>query len=108
VSVSSGTGWAVERLLCLCVVNIPSQHGIVVVGVKPVCRECRQLMIHKPSQPTWTVSPPLGSYHPGLLLVLLCESWYAFSALTLLVLRQEEHPACKKLSDEDVLAWLSV
>jgi len=31
----------------------------------------------------------------------------AFSALTLLVGRQEEHPACKKLSGE-VLAWLSV
>jgi len=29
------------------------------------------------------------------------------SAMTLLVGRQEEHPACKKLSDE-VLAWLSV
>jgi len=32
---------------------------------------------------------------------------YAFSALTLLVGRQEEHPACKKLS-AGVLAWLSV
>jgi len=31
----------------------------------------------------------------------------AFSALTLLVGRQEEHPACKKLSGE-VLVWLSV
>jgi len=31
----------------------------------------------------------------------------AFSALTLLVRRQEGHLACKKLSDE-VLAWLSV
>jgi len=30
----------------------------------------------------------------------------AFSAFTLLVGRQEEHRACKKLSDE-VLAWLS-
>ena len=30
-----------------------------------------------------------------------------FSALTLLVGRQEGHPACKKLSDE-VLVWLSV
>jgi len=29
---------------------------------------------------------------------------YAFSALTLLVGRQEKHPACKKLSGE-VLAW---
>jgi len=32
---------------------------------------------------------------------------HAFSALTLLVGRQEEHPACKKLSG-GVLAWLSV
>jgi len=31
---------------------------------------------------------------------------YAFSALTLLVGRQEGHPACKKLSG-GVLAWLS-
>ena len=31
----------------------------------------------------------------------------AFSALTLLVGRQEEHPVCKKLSG-GVLAWLSV
>jgi len=31
----------------------------------------------------------------------------AFSALTLLVGRQEGHPSCKKLSGE-VLAWLSV
>jgi len=31
----------------------------------------------------------------------------AFSALTLLVGHQEEHPACKKLSS-GVLAWLSV
>jgi len=33
--------------------------------------------------------------------------WIVFSALTLLVGHQEEHLACKKLSDE-VLAWLSV
>jgi len=33
--------------------------------------------------------------------------YYAFSALTLSVWQQEEHPACKKLSDE-VLLWLSV
>ena len=32
---------------------------------------------------------------------------FAFSALTLLVGRQEGHPACKKQSGE-VLAWLSV
>jgi len=33
--------------------------------------------------------------------------WSAFSALMLLVGRQEGHPACKKLSG-GVLAWLSV
>ena len=37
----------------------------------------------------------------------LCLRCYAFSALTLLVGRQEGHPACKKLSS-GVLAWLSV
>jgi len=31
----------------------------------------------------------------------------AFHALALLVGRQEEHPACKKTTDE-LLAWLSV
>jgi len=46
-----------------------------------------------------------------LLLLLLLDvsgfSAFAFSALTLLVGRQEEHLTCKKLSD-GVLAWLSV
>jgi len=37
----------------------------------------------------------------------LLRFWVAFGALTLLIGRQEEHSACKKLSD-DVLAWLSV
>jgi len=32
---------------------------------------------------------------------------FAFSALTQLVGRQEEHPTCKKISAE-VLVWLSV
>jgi len=37
--------------------------------------------------------------------MLLCT--FAFSALTLMFGRQEQYPACKKLSDE-MLAWLSV
>ena len=37
----------------------------------------------------------------------LLSSLSVFSALTLLVGRQEGHPACKKQSD-GVLAWLSV
>jgi len=40
------------------------------------------------------------------ILCVLC-TLAAFSALTLLVRCQEEHPACRKLSDE-VLMWLSV
>jgi len=35
------------------------------------------------------------------------SAFSALTALTLLVGRQEEHPACKKLSD-GVLAWLCV
>jgi len=38
---------------------------------------------------------------------MIAFSTIAFSALTLLVGRQEEHLACKKTSDE-VLVWLSV
>jgi len=45
----------------------------------------------------------LHQLHPPVFLLHL----YAFSALTLLVGRQEGHPACKKLSG-GVLAWLSV
>jgi len=40
-------------------------------------------------------------------LCLLFYNVYSLTALTLLTGRQEEHPACKKLSDE-MLAWLSV
>ena len=39
-------------------------------------------------------------------LLLLLLLFIAFSALPLLVWHQEEHPACKKLSDE-VFLWLS-
>ena len=46
----------------------------------------------------------VARYKLGPVFVSLCLS---LSALTLLVGRQEGHPACKKLSGE-VLAWLSV
>ena len=42
-----------------------------------------------------------------LLLLLLLSFPFAFSTLILLVGHQEEHLACKNLSDE-VLAWLSI
>jgi len=40
-------------------------------------------------------------------IIFHCNNSFAFSALTLLVGRQEGHPAYKKLSG-GVLAWLSV
>ena len=42
-------------------------------------------------------------FHRATIKILLVKH----SALTLLVGRQEEHPACNNLSDE-VMAWLSV
>jgi len=41
------------------------------------------------------------------LVLVIIKTSVAFSALTLLVWRQEGHPACKKQSG-GVLAWLSV
>jgi len=49
----------------------------------------------------------VGSHHLFINIIFFSFVMYAFSALTLLVGRQEEHPACKKLSG-GVLAWLSV
>jgi len=42
-----------------------------------------------------------------LLTFTIYQHLYAFSALALLLGRQEGHPTCKKLS-EQVQAWLSV
>ena len=61
-------------------------------------------------------SGAFGDIGPKGALFIYFYKWYlfiylfiicAFSALTLLVGRQEEHPACKKQSG-GVLAWLSV
>jgi len=51
-----------------------------------------------------------GKYHEDISeLSFVVKISSAFSALTLLVGHQEEHPACKKLSDAvGVLVWLSV
>ena len=48
----------------------------------------------------------LTNFHFCVLSYCHCSVTFAFSALTLLVGRQEGHPACKKLSG-GVLAWLS-
>jgi len=42
-----------------------------------------------------------------VIIIIITYCCNAFSALTLLVGRQEEYPACKKLSG-GVVAWLSV
>jgi len=50
----------------------------------------------------------MEDYHTQRLRYFIADvQWFDFSALTLLVGRQEGHPpACKKMSGE-VLAWLS-
>ena len=67
------------------------------------------MAIFVPSSNNETLKFPLGKFFyckaNFFVLCLLGDS--AFSALTLLVGRQEWHPACKKMSC-GVLAWLSV
>jgi len=73
-------------------------------------------MLNRYKQPDLKLRQPCGAVQICLLLLLLFVIYYyyllsvlfAFSALTLLVGRQEEHPACKKLLSGGVLAWLSV
>ena len=58
---------------------------------------------------SWAM-PPFDRAHTtsySTLIETMCLSFIAFSALTLLVGRQEGHPACKK-TECRVLAWLSV
>ena len=49
----------------------------------------------------------MASRQTVYILFLANDRFQSFSALTLLVGRQEGHPACKKLSG-GVLVWLSV
>ena len=49
-----------------------------------------------------------AKYHAVNLIFTLSFTQCAFSALTLLVGRQEGHPACKKKLSGGVLVWLSV
>jgi len=49
----------------------------------------------------------MAAYRQIYLFSSVLNAFNAFSALTLLVGRQEGHPACKKTSG-GVLAWLSV
>jgi len=60
-----------------------------------------QLMPLHPKTPS-----SLASFKSRLVFTFMVQA-VAFSALTLLVGRQEGHPACKKLSG-GVLTWLSV
>ena len=54
------------------------------------------------------VSRELVSVWVWVFLQQVLTTTFAFSALTLLVGRQEGHPACKKNLSGGVLAWLSV
>jgi len=78
----------------------------LVVGplIISVVRSCAIATSH-----TYTHTTPQLAMSPlcKLPILPLVKGQSCFSALTLLVGRQEGHPACKKLSG-GVLAWLSV
>ena len=85
-------------LLCLCcqvLSLIPENHRNL---FEYISEFCQTLLKHSDK----------NKLSAGLLGTLQnCGLTVAFSALTLLVGRQEEHPACKKQSG-GVLVWLSV
>jgi len=68
-----------------------------------VKKRCKRVLVHNFAEPDTFYYENL-LFHIYFISCLLCV---AFSALTLLVGRQEGHPVCKKLSGV-VLAWLSV
>ena len=70
------------------------------------CLYCRPTFIHSQSRLS-TLTCSGTAHHRPPLAYLFTYFISAFSALTLLVGRQEGHPACKKLSG-GVLMWLSV
>ena len=89
-----------------------SRQSCMMCYITPWCFAYRKMLSH-PVLNWWHLSIQLSWEH---LRQLMCHNsfsksrvWdnFAFSALTLLVGHQEEHPASKKLSD-GVLAWLSV
>jgi len=59
-----------------------------------------------PSISSFSFSPSPAFFYSPTFPSIFPFSFIAFSALTLLVGRQEGHPACRKLSGQ-VLAWLS-
>jgi len=85
-------------------------HGITHRDIKP-----SNILCHKLEDGRYDILSHLFTRLGLLLLHISCihfydsllRFWFAFVALTLLVGRQEEHLACKRLSDE-VLAWLCV
>ena len=64
-------------------------------------------VVSLPTLGPWAPPAELGPLLESLYRVSLTVDLCAFSASTLLVGRQEGHPACKKLSS-GVLVWLSV
>ena len=87
---------SVSVSLCVCV-----YVTYLVITAPPTC------LVPAACWSTRNENAPLLIVNDTMNLFLTAISSGAFSALTLLVGRQEGHPACKKLSG-GVLAWLSV
>jgi len=78
---------------------------VLQMGPRALCFEPVRLSVHAACG-MGVLSTSCSNLNDILIIMQLFIA-YAFSALTLLVGRQEGHPACKKLSG-GVLAWLSV
>jgi len=79
----------------------PIRMHLIQTGLSARDRHEGEAIFHNPTDPANAWPSPIQLTHYAW--QLFC----AFSALTLLVLWQEGHPVCKKLSG-GVLAWLSV
>ena len=86
-----------------CVLNVSLKKKPCLYGDTLLCIQLQNVTVSEGQQrKQWTARYSLRRYS----LVIAFAEQFAFSALTLLVGCQEEHPARKNLSDE-VLAWLS-
>jgi len=88
---SSGISWAICKSAPRSrQITTPEPHHSVFTGRMPFLtpNQQRQRVLKLPR------NPPMASKYTGQFSTLIVGKLYAFSALTLLVGRQEEHPVC--------------
>jgi len=105
-----------DGLITTLLLSLGMVDGVAPIRMVGVSASVNLPVHHKVQKFSSGTSSPGWSWKKGRKRVVVCVKLVttephrernAFSALILLVGRQEEHPASKKLSDE-VLAWLSL